>query len=350
MFSLQKFGGITRYFCDLITNLPSDMIPELPILYSENQYLRSEVFPEIKQIPFLSSFRLKRRYYYLRNNLLSNKVIKSSKFDLFHPTYFDPYFLKGLKSPFVITIHDMIHEKFPEYFKSYDRTSRNKYLLCKNAAHIITVSLNTKKDLIDIFGIHPERISVVYHGYHQNEGPAQKLYDNYILYVGERRGYKNFNSFIEAALPLLLENRNLKVVCTGHPFNDHEIEMFGHLNIANQLFHINVSNEELASLYKYASAFIYPSLYEGFGIPILEAFKNGCPICLSNTSCFPEIAGDASCFFDPFNKESIQNALEKTVYYTIYADQLRQRGKDRLKMFSVDKMVNGTCNVYKKFL
>ncbi|WP_075559859.1 glycosyltransferase family 1 protein [Parabacteroides timonensis] len=348
MFSFQKFGGVTRYFCDLMTNLPEGYEYELPILFSENQYLSNELFSGCKKIPCISSFRVKRRIYYFFNNSLSKRVIGSNTYDLFHPTYYDTYFLKKIKRPFVLTIHDMIHEKYPKYFKPYDNTSEQKFLLCKNAAHIISVSENTKKDLIDLFGIHPEKISVVYHGYSQSDSLEEPLFNNYILYVGERKGYKNFYGFIEAIIPLLLNEPDLKIVCTGQFFASKEIALFNKWKISNQLFHLSASEKQLASLYKYALFFVYPSLYEGFGIPILEAFKNGCPVCLSNSSCFPEIAGNAACYFDPLNSDSILDAVNKLLTNKEYVQQLRIQGKNRLDLFSLNKMVRGTCDVYER--
>lgn len=349
MFTMQKFGGVTRYFCDLMTNLPKGYEYELPIKFSENHYLLNELVSGCKEISFISSFRVKRRIYYFFNNLLSKRAISSNTYDLFHPTYYDTYFLKNIKKPFVLTIHDMIHEKYPEYFKSYDNTSEQKLLLCKKAAHIISVSENTKKDLIEMFGIHPEKISVVYHGYSQRNCSKDALFKNYILYVGERKGYKNFSGFIEAVIPLLLSNPDLKVVCTGKPFSEKEIAIFNEWRISNQLFQISASDEQLASLYKYALLFVYPSLYEGFGIPILEAFKNECPVCLSQSSCFPEIAGNAACYFDPLDRDSIYDAVNKILTCKEYAQQLRLLGNERLELYSLAKMVSGTCDVYDKF-
>lgn len=350
MFTLQKFGGVTRYFCDLMTNLPDGYEYELPLSFSENQYLSNDLVSEYKKISCISSFRVKRRIYYFFNNSLSKKAISSNEYDLFHPTYYDDYFIKDMKKPFVLTIHDMIHEKYPEYFKSYDHTSEQKLLLCKKATHIISVSENTKKDLIDIFGIQPEKISVVYHGYSQINSLKAALFNNYILYVGERRGYKNFYGFIEAIMPLLLNDPELKIVCTGQPFNRKEIALFNNWKISNQLFHVSASDEQLMSLYKYALFFVYPSLYEGFGIPILEAFKNECPVCLSNSSCFPEIAESAACYFDPLDSDSILEAVNRLLTDQDYVQQLRTLGKNRLEFFSLTKMVRGTCDIYEKVI
>lgn len=348
MFSLQKYGGITRYFCDLIFNLPLGYKGDLPILYSENHYLSEKENVEIRKCPDILPFRLKRLYYYHANTVLSDRVIKKNEFDLFHPTYFDPYFLKKNKKPFVLTVHDMNHEKFPDLFLAYDKTSKNKRILANHAAHIIAVSQNTKNDLVELFDINPDKVTVVYHGYEQRSEPTQALFDNYLLFVGERKGYKNFWNFIEAMIPLLNKYLDLKIVCTGNPFNREELERLRHNRLIGRVFQKSVSDSELASLYKYALAFVYPSIYEGFGIPILEAYQNNCPVCLSKASCFPEIAQNAAAYFDPFSKESITEAVSNILEDRLFADHLRNAGKIRLKDFSIDLMVKKTCEVYNK--
>jgi glycosyltransferase involved in cell wall biosynthesis len=104
----------------------------------------------------------------------------------------------------------------------------------------------------------------------------------------------------------------------------------------------------MASLYRHALCFVYPSLYEGFGIPILEAFVNNCPICLSNASCFPEVAGDAALYFNSNDPNSMHNALKELIESSVLRDELRRKGSLRGKEFSIERMVEQTCNVYRK--
>lgn len=350
MFSMQKFGGITRYFSDLIVNLPEGYEYELPVSFSENHHLAETGCFETKSLPGHLPFRVKRRFYYFLNSRLSKKKISRGDFDIFHPTYYDDYHLKRLHKPYVLTVHDMTHEKFRDAFPFYDRTCEKKRRLSEQATHIIAVSQNTKRDLVGLYNIDPDKISVVYHGYRQCHEPASRLFDNYILYVGERKGYKNFYFFIDAIVPVLQKYPDIKIVCTGKMFNKKEQEMFISRSIEKQVIHISASDAELASLYKYALMFVYPSLYEGFGIPILEAFRNDCPVCLSHASCFPEIAEDAACYFDPLDKDAIHNAVSKLLFDRNYASVLITAGKERLKKFSIEQMVHDTCNVYEKIL
>jgi len=350
MFSMQKYGGVTRYFCDLMNNLPSWVESELGVEYSENQYLRESGNIKLKDLSLTSNFRVNRRVYSFLNSRISTRALKANQFDVFHPTYYSPYFLNNLSRPFVLTVHDMIHEKFKELFPFYDTNAANKKELIKKASHIIAVSQHTKNDLIDLLDVDESRITVVQHGYKQRVEASPQLYTRYILFVGERKNYKNFTRFAEAITPLLKEDSSLKLVCTGNAFNGMELNHLASLQIQSQVIHHAATDSELASLYKYALVFVFPSLYEGFGIPILEAFANECPVCLSSASCFPEIARQGALYFDPLDKESIQETVRQVITDQSLSSKLVEEGRSRLTAFSLDNMVNKTCNVYRSVL
>lgn len=350
MFSMQKFGGVTRYFADLIHNLPEGFEKEIAMCYSENHYITKTYKQTYNSKDCIKNFRIKRRMYYFMNTHISLKAIKENQFDVFHPTYYNPYFLKYIKKPFVITIHDMIHERFVDTFPFYDNIAKNKKILAHKAAHIIAVSQNTKNDIVKYLGINPDKITVVYHGYKQQVEIAEQLYDNYILYVGERKNYKNFNFFLEAIIPLLHVDKSLKVVCTGSSFSKEEISLFHKNSISSQLVHVQASDAILYSLYQHALVFVFPSLYEGFGIPILEAFANNCPVCLSNTSCFPEIAQNAALYFDPNDKTSIRKTIQMLLSDCNIRQSLISKGKEKINEYTINQMVNNTCNIYKNIL
>ena len=112
--------------------------------------------------------------------------------------------------------------------------------------------------------------------------------------------------------------------------------------------HISANDAQMASLYRHALCFVFPSQYEGFGIPILEAFANGCPVCLSNASCFPEVAGDAGIFFNPNDAQSMLDVLKELLVSATLRDELKNKGMERIKDFSLEQMVENTCNIYRK--
>ncbi|MBR5860000.1 MAG: glycosyltransferase family 4 protein [Bacteroidaceae bacterium] len=352
MFTFQRFGGVTRYFADLMYNLPqNEFTADVPMKYCENHYVTETYGHKYDKLSFPENYRIRRRLYELANDFISKKAIKNGDYDIFHPTYYNPYFLSALKKcqkPLVLTIHDMTFERFPQEVLIYDKTILNKRRLVQEADHIIAVSENTKKDIVEILGTDPSKISVVHHGYKPIAEPVSQLFDHYILYVGERKGYKNFLSWLKAISPLFSDDNKLKVVCTGAYFSQAELSTFAELGIADRIVHISANDAQMASLYNHALCFVYPSLYEGFGIPILEAFANRCPVCLSNASCFPEVAGDAALYFDPYDSSSMYDTLKELVESTALRDELRRKGATRGKEFSIERMVEQTCNVYRK--
>lgn len=352
MFTFQRFGGVTRYFADLIFNLPQDEFgASLPMKFCENHYVTVTYGKKYRTFTYPRNYRWRRRLYQLANLHYAWKAIKYDDYDIFHPTYYSPYFVDTIKrrqKALVLTIHDMTFERYPQDVLIYDRTIPHKKRLIAEADHIIAVSENTKRDIVELLGTDPAKISVVHHGYRPIAQPSEQLLDRYILYVGERKGYKNFFPWLSAVRPLLVADPTLKIVCTGNAFSSAEKAFLERWNIADRIYHISANDEQMASLYRHALCFVFPSHYEGFGIPILEAFSNGCPVCLSNASCFPEVAGDAAIYFNPGDAQSMLDTLRETVTSETLRRELSQKGRERVKEFSLEKMVQNTCDIYRK--
>lgn len=246
----------------------------------------------------------------------------------------------------------MIHEIYADsYFKDDINTSKLKKEICEKAAGIIAISEHTKKDLIRFFNISPNKIKVIYHGSNLNkEIRKMNLPKRYILFTGSRTLYKNFDLFIEAISNLLLEDKELYLVCTGKEFDKNEKNNLKRLNIEDKVYQILANDDEMYTIYHNAECFVFPSLYEGFGIPILEAWESECPIALSNTSCFPEIADDAGEYFNPLDKSSIEKAIKNILYDKKRREKIVLRGKERLKEFSWDKTYKETLRFYEEIL
>jgi len=358
IFTNQNFGGISRYFYEVINglNTQTNLKCEISLLVSNNHYISDrKIVNHINVLPN-KNFRGKVRLLNLINKPYSILKIRKQQYDIFHPTYYDPYFLKYIGSkPFVVTVYDMIHEKFKDMFPQKDKTSHYKELLVKKAAKIIAISENTKKDIIDIFGIDESKIDVVYLGNSMlvktNISLNFKLPDKYILFVGNRSGYKNFERFIKSISKILSEDRDLYAICAGGGiFKNNEIYLLSELKIKNKVLQYNVNDEELAYLYRNALAFVFPSLYEGFGIPILEAFACGCPVVCSNSSSFPEIAEEAAYYFDPYSENSINYAIIKVSEDRKLRNELINKGYEKLKEFSWEKTAEQTKKVYEDLL
>ena len=354
MFLLQKYGGISKYYCELIKNLPQGIEYQLSVLLSNNSYLHEDAEIFKKRNIFIPNRQFKGKRFIKRslnsiNQFYSNLNLSANNFDLFHPTFYNPYFLSRLTKPYVITVHDLIAFNDTSYAHDPIRTEMEKVI--QNATRIISISKNTKKDLVEILNIDPEKIDVVYHGYNQSIITGKRnIYGQYILFVGRREGYKNFKTFAKAISRLLIKERSLQLICVGEPFDREDILLLKGLKIFRQTMALNVSEAGLSNLYSNALVFVYPSLYEGFGMPILEAFANDCPLCLSNSSSFPEIAADAACYFDPHDKESIVTAIETVIYDQQFSNNLIEAGRKRLQNFSWIKTAKETVNCYEKAL
>jgi len=360
IFVRQIHGGISKYFIELMKNFENDNEIEykLSLKYSNNYYLKE--LNNLTHKTFLENYSFRGKYTLLNilNKKVSKEYISKGDYDIFHPTYYDSYFLDYLdKKPFVLTIHDMIHEIYSDMFPLKDKTSKGKKLLAQKATKIIAVSENTKKDIIRFFGIDTNKIEVIYHGtpFVINNSSSDKinidLPKKYILFVGSRGGYKNFYLFIETITPLLIKDSKLKVVCVGGGnFKEIEKEKFKRLNIIDKIYQYSVNDNILAYIYQKAVAFVFPSLYEGFGIPILESFACGCPVICSRTSSLPEVAGDATIYFDPTDKLSMSNNIRKVIYDDDLRKQLINKGNEQVKKFTWEKTAKQTKKIYENIL
>ena len=375
IFEHQRIGGVSRYFAEIIRHLPADVEADVSVQYAFNEYLKGlnipfewkdqlisyySFFPEInfKGKKKLYSFLEKRfpeKYpdFYKINEAKTIEKLQKGDFDIFHPTFYGDYYLDHLKGkPYVLTVHDMIIELYPEFINSPQFIKRKKKLV-DNAAHIIAVSENTKRDIINVFGTSADKISVTYHASSlvDRGNKLLNLPEKYLLYVGDRRlGYKNFSFFISSIQPLLLKNKDLYIVCTGDCFTSEENSYFETLGIKDQLRILFVDDTELLGLYQSAQMFIYPSYYEGFGIPILEAFQAECPVVLSNSSCFPEVAQNAGIYFDSKSSEQLRSAISSLLDSKKLRQEMVQKGRLRLHDFSWQKSASQTADIYKNIL
>lgn len=358
IFIAQKYGGISRYFFELIKEfkLIKNIDTDVPLLFSNNHYF-SINYSFILNFFFVKrKFKGKQRIVSLINKLNTIWYLKNNKIDIFHPTYYDPYFLKYIKNvPYVLTVYDMIHEKFDYMFTTKDTTSKNKRKLVENASKIIAISESTKRDIIEIYNIDESKIEVVYLGnslsYNQDGFINIDIPKKYILFVGSRRRYKNFDRFVSSISEILINDKELSLLCAGGgKFDADEINSFSELNIADQIFQYDLNDLNLSNFYRYAELFVFPSLYEGFGIPVLEAFACECPLVCSNTSSLPEIAGNAAQYFDPNDEESIREAVGTVLNDKTLRSTLIQKGNERLAFFSWEKTAMQTKEIYRSIL
>lgn len=356
-FSTQKYGGISRYFASLLEAIEDadEFEYALGVYYSTNHYLQQKPwFLDNVLVERLLQSEHSRRIFKI-NEQYCKHILAKNNFDIFHPTYYDPYFLERLHKPLVTTIHDMTYERLPEYFWANDPLTFHKRLSVEHADRIIAISETTKNDLLNYTTAKPEQIRVVYHGIDCETplefAPMPDLPENYLLYVGDRSGYKNFYLFMNAYTKIQHQYPDLQVILTGGgKLGIADMELIKRLKIGEKVTHIGASDPQLNTLYQKALLFVYPSLHEGFGLPILEAFKAQCPILLSDTDCFREIAGNAAEFFKPHDLDHLIHAITDLITDEGKRKELVKKGSARLLDFPIDKCTKETLAVYKELV
>lgn len=374
-FTMQHLGGVSRSLCSVMENLPQDIKVDVGASQCNNVYLlESGIVPDLKRAS-LDWVESRKRFYFpgkrtlfqmasrlglihsaeYFNNKCSINKLRKRDFDVFHPTFFDDYFLRYLgEKPFVLTVHDMMPELFPQYFKASDSQIQGKRRLIKHASAIAVPSMNTKKDLVELLDVSPERVSIIYWG-----GPERELVlrdsiikDPYFLFVGTRGAYKNFIGLLKDYQLFHQKVPDVKLVCVGAPFTPGEEEMIQSMGLKDIVVRTAADDNQLKNLYAHSLAFIFPSRYEGFGLPVLEAMAYGCPLLLNNRSCFPEVAGDAALYFNSDGDVSELPELMRQVLS--WDDETRtaviEKGYERLKRFSWEKAASEYAELYRSLL
>ena len=235
-----------------------------------------------------------------------------------HLTYYDKVYNLKKKVKKILTIYDLIHEKFNYYYGK--ELSNYKKKSINFADEIICISNNTKNDLLNFYDVDEAKVSVIHLGVEKkNFIKKLKLDQQVILYVGNRRKYKNFDRFIKAYSISNDLVKNSKIICFGGgKFTEDEKKYIKSLHIPeNKISQISGDDNLLNQLYKSVEFLIVPSLYEGFGLPILEAMSCGCPVLCGDKSSMPEVANYAALYFDASEVDSIrysmQSFFEKTI-------------------------------------
>ncbi len=378
IFERQRFGGISRYFVELIRGLHGTAAVDVALALARSMHedvpdlnrrlglsVTDRGFPETflggARVPLRKHVRAVAKWLdrsldaRVANRKLALERLREGGFDLFHPTYYDPYFVKALRGrPYVLTVYDMTHEVWPEYFAHHDPTTRWKLDLVRGARRIIAISERTKRDVVALAGVDPAKVDVIHLAFSRPNGvPAALPGDvpaRFLLFTGTRGQYKNWAFLVRALAPLLERDRELHLICSGPPFRREERAFLDELGLAGKVVHVRADERVLVALYGRAAAFVFPSLSEGFGIPVLEALATGCPAALANASCLPEVGGDAALYFDPKDARSVRETVERLLTDDALRDDLVRRGKERAAAFSWQQTCAATTETYRRAL
>lgn len=360
IFLLQEYGGISRYVCSLARQLARSADVDVRIIapFHYNKHLqelpcRLGQGRRVPRIP--KTFRIVGAV----GEILSKRAMRRFCPDVVHETYFSNNQSGPAGARRIITVYDMISERFPAEFPG-GRFSEAKKLAVSRADHVLCISEHTRRDLIELFGIAPHKTSVVYLGYDEHV-PAEKLDSGlsiaipsrpYLLYVGSRGGYKNFRGFLKAFASSAQLRADCSIMCFGGGrISSEEQLLIRELGLSDMhVMQISGNDAVLAAMYGNAVAFVYPSIYEGFGIPPLEAMSLGCPVVCSNMTSIPEVVGDSGEYFDPSDPESIRAALENVVHSAARRQELVTKGHARRSQFSWGRCARETLDVYRSIL
>ena len=344
IFSNQIYGGVTRYFEEIINgiagNYKVDLFKGLNISKAKLSDDVRILFDKNPDNPLYSSASYRRTYNRLA---LQSAQDNLSRYKIYHPTYYDDYNLNCYEH-LVVTVYDMIHE----IFDMDPSIIQKKKQLVHKADTIIAISESTKSDIIKYLGVDEKKIKVIYlgnslRGFDNHEKPYEFPY---ILFVGNRGGYKNFETLINAFSRTSYVNDFHLVCFGGGRFTNNELELIQDLKLFDKVGQISGSDSLLAAIYQGAEVFVYPSLYEGFGLPLLEAMHLGTPVITSCTSSMPEIGGDAALYFDPYSIEDLSNKLELMLTDNELRSTYSILGQEREKFFSWEKCVYETKLLY----
>lgn len=312
MFAMQKRGGITRYFTQLMTEFTRmpDIDLVTPYRYVVNEHVmeafprRFRRFPKPHRAPSRRVLEVVNRGYRR----------KAPPVDIVHNTYYWPELLEeNREAKRVCTVHDMIPELFPDYFPR-GNPHREKRQFVEKCDMVLCVSENTKDDLLRIYGPLDKPVVVTYPGVDASfSAPVRTsspIASPYVLFVGSRRGYKNFAVVARAVAALMPRFPELRLICVGGgKFGVSEVALLRGLGIDRVTERHAPSDAQLSSFYAHATALCFPSRYEGFGLPVVEAFAARCPVLISPTPCLVEIADGAAQVIDADAAEEWAEAL-----------------------------------------
>ena len=370
-FDIQRMGGVSNVFSLLVDEMKKRIDVDVAIASTTNTYMLNSGYPDARTVynrlveagkisPTKTPFE---EIDWKKVNKISAKnAIIRENYDVFHPTHYTPYFLEyNFKKPYVVTVHDLAFERLKNYIQFNEQMCyadfENRARITEHAAKVVAISEATKKDVMEIYNVPEEKIDVVYNAYRSlpENYEYTKIFDfPYILYVGTRQGplnYKCFIPFFNQIVPFMKRHKDFRLVCTGSKFTTFEKDMFRQYGLEDRVINKYVSEEELNSLYHYAFCFVFPSEFEGFGLPILEAYKNDCPALLNDIPVFHEVGGDKAMYFDITDGTSLNDKLE--MLYNSDGNDIKDFTKDQreqLALFTPEKMAEGYINVYKSVL
>ncbi len=352
IFQAQHRGGISKYYGELIQRLPDHGIE--PVLLSgptRNRHLAESGLVPTREEPGALRSRLEWASWRLtgRPRTMPRPL---PELDLMHHTFSHPAYLRLWRGPRVVTVYDMTPEVYPELFRlGNPHFAKRRY--CEAADAIISISQSTADDVARFYGAAiGDRIDVVPLAVGEtffSPGAAPVgLPERYLLYVGMRSAYKDFPVALEAFAAVAAEEPRLAfVVVGGGPFTEQETGAIAATGLADRVVRLAPSDAELPEVYRRAAAFVFPSRYEGFGLPTLEALAEGTPTILADASCGREVGGAVATYFTPGDSGELARRIREALAPAA-SDAARDEGPAWARAFTWDRVAERTAAIYRR--
>ncbi len=356
-------SGIGRYIRDILAYLPKLAGDTQLVLVGDPEQIRDFLGrqPELRKIiNRVTHFRapIYSMAEHVHGSLLLNRFRR--QIDLFHFPHYNVPWMEPENS--VVTVHDLIHFHFPEYYGGV-KVKLAKGVLenaVKKASRIIVDSQATANDLVQMFPGMNEKVRIIHIGVSEFFGPQpvetvdafkkQQNLGQYLLYVGNRKPHKNLERLLKAYAGLKTKFPALQLVIVGKRFDEQDevTRLIKELRLENVVEIERASDNEILHLYCGAEALVLPSLYEGFGLPPLEAMACGTPVVVSNTSSVPEVVGEAGVYVDPYNVVDITRGVYQVLTDQNLRHHLREKGLVQARLFTWEKTTRQTLEVYQE--
>jgi glycosyltransferase involved in cell wall biosynthesis len=352
IFTFQPRGGVSRYFVELFRQFQADPTLDVealtPFRYVLNDHLLTFAPNRFRRAPLPPAAQRARVLRPL------NRVVvpRRGRPDVLHHTYYLPSALSAPAAARVCTVYDMTPELFPEHFP-FGNPHQAKRAFVEACDAVCCISQTTKDDLLKVYGDLDKPVVVTPLGVADEffvppgsvtAGPA------YVLYVGHRVGYKNFDVVLRALARLRAEQPDLTLLCVGAPMTEAEMDRVAELGLTDRVHQREASDEELPALFAQALCFVFPSRYEGFGLPIVEAFAAGCPVLLADMPCSAEVGGPAAQFFAPDDDERLATLIDEMVVTPGQRQSWIEAGRQRARAFTWHRTAELTRDLYRELI
>jgi glycosyltransferase involved in cell wall biosynthesis len=349
IFRTQRFGGVSRYITELHRALLGRGVDSKILAgLHQNSYLAG--LPRAAGIDVHRLRPKPARQALTKGMDRALERLWCARLDgdtIWHKTMFDRHLPDG--PLLAVTVYDMIHERYPDQFGSRDVIPYSKRPWCEAADVVFAISETTRNDLVDRFELAPEKVSVTPLGVTVVEprpGGLPFTEPPWALYVGDRaKPYKNWRSVLTA---IAATGSHWQLACFGPPRTDDDQRAVDAAGLSGRVSFVAGDDHDLARMYRAASVLVYPSFFEGFGLPPLEAMAHGCPVVAALAGAIPEVVGDAALLFDPAETDELAEALGRVVDDGARVSMLRKAGAARFALFTWQRTADATIAGYRK--